>query len=105
MNKAYPAKKISEKLSRIISNSLSLSEIKIYTAAEKADALSFDALYLWILKCKFNFTKEQLINLYETVGREALTFKEYTLSGDYIPAVDFLKEYGVDLLELSKEES
>lgn len=103
MNNSSCAKKVSEKLSKIISNSLSLSEIKIFNLAEKADALSFDALYLWVLKNHFGFTKEQLISLYNKVSSTAEGFKEYSLSGCYIPPVDELKEYGIDLEKLSKE--
>lgn len=104
MSNSYPAKKVSEKLARIISNSLSLSEIKIYNKAEKADALSFDALYLWVLKTKFGFNKEDLTEVYRTVSKKAANFKEYSLSGNFIPLVQELKDFGIDLEKLSKEE-
>jgi len=104
MSSPCPAKKISEKLARIISNSLTVSEIKIYNRAEKADALSFDALYLWALKTQFGFSAEQLIDLYKSVATKALDLKDYSLSGNFIPQVELLKEYGVNLHELAKEE-
>lgn len=104
MKSNAPAKKVSEKLARIISNSLSVTEIKCYNLAEKADSLSFDALYLWTLKKLFGFSKEDLLKLFKAVSEEALEYKEYSLSGKCIPPVSELKAFGIDLEELSKEE-
>ena len=105
MKSNSPAKKVSQKLARIISNSLSVSEIKCYNLAEKADALSFDAIYLWVLKNVFGFTCEDLLKLFKEVSKKALEYKDYSLSGKYIPPVDELKAYGIDLEKLSKEEA
>lgn len=96
-------KKISEKLAKLISNNFTLSEIKAYNNAEKADALSFDAMYLWVLKNFFGFTAEQLLSVFNTVSKEAVKFKDYALSGEYIPPVDELKKFGVDIETLIKE--
>lgn len=105
MNKVAPAKKVSEKLARIISNSLSVSELKCYNLAEKADSLSFDALYLWVLKNQFGFSVKDLTQLFKSVSKEALQFKDYALSGQYIPPVEELKNFGIDIEALSKEEN
>lgn len=105
MNKVSPAKKVSEKLARVIANSLSVSELKCYNLAEKADSLSFDALYLWVLKNQFGFSVKDLTELFKSVSKEAFQFKDYALSGQYIPPVDELKNFGIDLESLSKEEN
>ena len=97
------AKKLSEKLAKLITSNFSVSEIKLYTKAEKADALSFDAMYLWVLKKYFGFTAEQLINVFSTVSKEAVQFEDYALSGDFIPLVSELKEFGVDIELLARE--
>ncbi len=103
MKNNHAAKKVSEKLARIITNSLTVSEIKCYNLAEKADALSFDAIYLWVLKNIFNFKKNDLLKVFEAVSQKAQEYKEYSLSGNFIPPVNELKEFGIDLEELSKE--
>ena len=105
MNKTACAKKVSEKLARIITNSLSVSELKCYNLAEKAESLSFDALYLWVLKNQFGFSMKDLTELFKSVSKEALQFKDYALSGQYIPPVEELKAFGVDLEGLVKEVS
>lgn len=97
------AKKISGKLARIISNSLSVSELRIYNLAEQADSLSFDALYLWVLKEHFSFTTQMLKQLFKEISFEAEKYKDYPLSGKCIPLVELLKEDGIDLKVLLKE--
>ena len=104
MSKLTSAKQLGEKLARVISNSLSVSELRCYTLAEKADSLSFDALYLWVLKNQFGFSVKDLTELFKSVSKEALQFKDYALSGSYIPPVDELKAFGIDLETLAKEE-
>lgn len=103
MKNNHAAKKVSEKLARIISNSLSVSEIKCYNLAEQADALSFDAIYLWVLKNIFSFSKNDLLKVFNEVTKKSQEYKEYSLTGDFIPPVNELKDFGVDLKELSKE--
>ncbi len=101
--KTFAAKRVSEKLAKIISNSLTLSEQRIYNLAEQADSLSFDALYLWVLKEHFEFSSEMLLELFEKVSKEAEKYKDFPLSGVCIPLVYSLKEEGIDLKLLLKE--
>ncbi|MGI6279436.1 MAG: hypothetical protein ACOYJS_02625 [Acutalibacteraceae bacterium] len=98
-----PARRVSQKLAKIISNSLTVSEIKLYNRAERADSISFDALYLWVLKNHYGFSAKELINTFKEVSVKARQYKDYTLSGQYIPPVDELKSFGVDIEQLSKE--
>lgn len=103
MLNTYGAKRVSEKLAKLISNSLTYAELSIYKKAEKADALSFDALYLWILMNDFGFQKPELEKLFRLVCCRAKEYEEYSLSGRTIPPVDELKDKGFDLEALSKE--
>lgn len=100
---AHAAKRVSEKLARIISNSLSASELRIYNLAEQADSLSFDALYMWVLKEHFGFSFEMLLRLFKKISIEAEKYKDYPLSGKHIPLVELLKKDGIDLKVLLEE--